>query len=1058
VKHLKTLVLGLLVLGITASAAAQKQEAYARSSSGTDLFNNLDGSTTTVRGATPFSLGYPDKQNKIIPFKNFGLNGNSNNHLVFRNLSSGTFIEKQVNVDDVGGVGDVDGDNKLEIVYKDDGNKNLHVYNVGTGNTQGKGVNLDRAPSSVVDVDGDGDKDVPFGDTTMKYYDFGSGSVKDTGVGIGTNNVYGSADADGDGRIESLFFDGSVICKFEFQTNTKTCSTKSSDRGHKADFDENRNRIMYVDASNNLQFMDLDFSNDVDTGFNPQFGGISGLVTDVNSPPQFSSTSVSPDPPLIGQTADFSYTASDPDGSISSVDLVLKDDGTTVFTGSKSSASATFSPPDQLTQGDITAEFTATDNKGATDTTTLTRTLTDTAPSVSVGAPNGDVFDYDAGIQVTASDDGDSRPNEDLSCTTSLDSSQIDTRTVTEGTTFTVNERADLGNHTASATCTETDDQQQDTGSTSFTTKAFEFNSISGAANSVETTNETFEANVRHGDMVESVDYTLNWNQSTETFSETYSSGGSSLETTQFTIPLARTDQETVQYDFQAQVNLSDINTGTETQSKTSSSKSQTVNFAYENPQVQLSTTDVIEDTGFTADLDFTNNLAVAPADLSAETSFNGATKTGFSPEFTAPLVNDANKSFTVTGNLKPSFQGRSDTRPATTQDVRVFRKILTDCTNAVKGVNGPQAQKIVLKNETEQSVRVTGDIEYNYDVSAPGSSHTRNYAFTETNTQTATTCLYPDFAEYQISGPVSYEASGFGKRVFPVQNTTITNSSTTLPLFLLPDTESTDTVIRVETPSGSPIDGTVKVLRFDVGTNTFTTAAKLETGSDGEAEVGLEDGAFYEFVVQNQDGDVIFTRDQEQFTPQTVPATVTLTVGQELPDFVENQDGFTFKVEEIKNNGNITGLEATVNHDTAALQNATLKVDKNAVIGENTICRKTVQTSASTLFCDFNETAEGNQFSFVLSSFVQGDKFVLQTGSIDKTKGLFGINQVFAGFLVFMSLSAFGFVTPRLTVMFSTAGVIAAYTLGLISVGVGAMASLVAVALIVTFAGERTV
>jgi hypothetical protein len=387
-----------------------------------------------------------------------------------------------------------------------------------------------------------------------------------------------------------------------------------------------------------------------------------------------------------------------------------------------------------------------------------------------------------------------------------------------------------------------------------------------------------------------------------------------------------------------------------------------------------------------------------------------------------------------------------------------VFRKILTDCTNAVKGVTGPQAQKIVLKNETEQSVRVTGDIEYNYDVSTSGSSHTRNYAFTETNTETATTCLYPDFAEYQISGPVSYEASGFGKRVFPVQNTTITDSTATLPLFLLPDTDSTDTVIGVETPSGSPIDGTVKVLRFDVGTNTFTTAAKLETGTDGEVEVGLEDGAFYEFVVQNQDGDVIFTRDQEQFTPQTVPATVTLTVGQELPQFVRNQDGFTFKVEEIKNNGNITGLEATVNHDSAALQNATLKVDKNAVIGENTICEKTVQTSASTLFCDFNETAEGNQFSFVLSSFVQGDKFVLQSGSIDKTKGLFGINQVFAGFLVFMSLSAFGFVTPRLTVMFSTAGVIAAYTLGLISVGVGAMASLVAVALIVTFAGERTV
>jgi hypothetical protein len=449
---------------MTASAAAQKQEAYARSSSGTDLFNNLDGSTTTVRGATPFSLGYPDKQNKIIPFKNFGLNGNSNNHLVFRNLSSGTFIEKQVNVDDVGGVGDVDGDNKLEIVYKDDGNKNLHVYNVGTGNTQGKGVNLDRAPSSVVDVDGDGDKDVPFGDTTMKYYDFGSGSVKDTGVGIGTNNVYGSADADGDGRIESLFFDGSVICKFEFQTNTKTCSTKSSDRGNKADFDENRNRIMYVDASNNLQFMDLDFSNDVDTGFNPQFGGISGLVTDVNSPPQFSSTSVSPDPPLIGQTADFSYSASDPDGSISSVDLTLKDDGTTVFTGSKSSTSGTFNPPDQLTQGDVTAEFTTTDNKGATVTTTLTRTLTDNPPSVQVVEPTDLKNTKNPAFNVSVDSTGDSEPNEQVTVKLFKDGAQFDTRTIT-GKGF-VSGSASFdseGTHTFKALASENAGSNQDT-------------------------------------------------------------------------------------------------------------------------------------------------------------------------------------------------------------------------------------------------------------------------------------------------------------------------------------------------------------------------------------------------------------------------------------------------------------------------------------------------------------------------------------------------------------------------------------------------------------------
>jgi len=734
----------------------------------------------------------------------------------------------------------------------------------------------------------------------------------------------------------------------------------------------NNQLTMFINGTNSGTFSFDNPASDIGSVeiYNSQTGSIftDGIhITDsnpFNSPPQFSSTSVAPDPPLIGQTADFSYTASDPDGSISSVDLTLKDDGTTVFTGSKSTASATFNPPDTLTKGDITATFTATDNKGATTTTTLTRTLTDTDPQLSLTGTSGKQFTKAASytVDTTATDNV---PNEQLTCTLSSGYTTFDQRTVTEGDQYTVQPSLRVGTTDTNVTCVENDGNQTTSQTLTTTVKALEFQSVQADnQEAIEKTGQDYFATFKHADFASETSLELNYDGNVE-------------------------DTVTRQ--------LSGVSTET--------------------------------------------------VSATAET----------------PLVSDANKSFNFDFTADVTFTNRTGGTDTTTitsssKNQRVFRKILTDCTNAVKGVTGPQAQKIVLKNETEQSTRVTGDIEYNYDVSTQGSSHTRNYAFTETSTETATTCLYPDFAEYDISGPVSYEASGFGKRVFQVQNTTITNSSTTLPLFLLPDTDSTDTVIRVETPSGAAIDGTVKVLRFDVGTNTFTQAAKLTTGSDGETEVGLEDGAFYEFVVQNKDGDVIFTRDQEQFTPQTVPATVTLTVGQELPDFVENQDGFTFKLEEIKNNGNITGLEATVNHDTSALQNATLKVDKNAVIGENTICRKTVQTSASTLFCDFNETAEGNQFSFVLSSFVQGDRFVLQTGSIDKTKGLFGINQVFAGFLVFMSLSAFGFVTPRLTVMFSTAGVIAAYTLGLISVGVGAMASLVAVALIVTFAGERTV
>jgi len=154
-------------------------------------------------------------------------------------------------------------------------------------------------------------------------------------------------------------------------------------------------------------------------------------ITTSISKPNVESTTVSPDPPLIGQTADFSYTASDSDGTVTSVDLTLRDDGTTVFTGSKSSASGTFSPPNQLTKGDITAEFTATNNKGATNTTTLTRTLSDNPPSVQVLEPTDLKNTKTPAFNVSVDSTGDSEPNEQVTVELFKDGAKFDTRTIT---------------------------------------------------------------------------------------------------------------------------------------------------------------------------------------------------------------------------------------------------------------------------------------------------------------------------------------------------------------------------------------------------------------------------------------------------------------------------------------------------------------------------------------------------------------------------------------------------------------------------------------------------
>jgi len=206
---------------------------------------------------------------------------------------------------------------------------------------------------------------------------------------------------------------------------------------------------------NNQPTLATSFFDNVDTAF--------------NRPPQFNSSSITPDPPLIGETADFSYNASDPDGSIQSVDLTLKDDGTQIFSGTKNSATGTFSPPDTLTEGDITATFTATDDRGAETTKTITKTLSDTSPtSPNINKPTGTLNTATTNYNITLVSDADNVPDESLTVTLNRDGNQVKQLTANEGSKIIGSfQTSTEGNHILDVTVSESDGQTA-TGSSTY--------------------------------------------------------------------------------------------------------------------------------------------------------------------------------------------------------------------------------------------------------------------------------------------------------------------------------------------------------------------------------------------------------------------------------------------------------------------------------------------------------------------------------------------------------------------------------------------------------------
>jgi len=713
----RVLLVGLLVLGMVAGVSAALPD------TGKGLSTSFQGDLDVLFRDSNGNLKYVDDSGNAVDtgvdaFDVGGVgdfDGDGDLDVLFRdpnnNLKyvddSGNLVDTGIQTNNVGGVADFDGDGDLDVLFQ---NKfgNL-VYADDSGNRVD--TNADTITvGGVGDFDGDGDLDVLFQDrnNNLKYVD-DSGNAVDTGVD--TSSVGGVGDFDGDGDLDVLFRDTNSNLEYvDDSGNVVDTGQDSTDVGGVADFDGDGDLdVLFRDTNSNLKYVD-DSGNVVDTGqdtFN--VGGIADFDDDTNAAPQFTFTSVNPEPPKIGETADFSYSASDPDGNISQVNLTLKDDGTQIFTGSKSSSTGTFSPPDTLTEGDITAEFTATDNAGATNTETLTRTLTDTKPVVNISSPAGTVFDYDQSINVNTKIDGDNNANEQLSCVLDIDSNQIDQRTVTEGDNYTLNTRADLGSHNVNVTCTEQDDQQTDSGSTSFTVENFKFQTLTGASTAKETTQQSFTAGFKAGDMVNNISFDLVYDGEVRDQATVNVSGVvDSSQGFSHVLNLAQTDGVNRDYNVSARVDYNNLNTGTSTDNFDSSTNSQTVNqaFSYNSSVFEDGLTQLEASTlDFEAQIkkQVTNNRA----DLSASSTLQqtGETRTleqdgtNFTGLIDTDLINSTSTTTNLDTTVTVSFNGESRTFSNT--DTVTLEKIQLSKSSST----GPKTLQFETRDEINNSL-----------------------------------------------------------------------------------------------------------------------------------------------------------------------------------------------------------------------------------------------------------------------------------------------------------------------------------------------------------------
>lgn len=162
-----------------------------------------------------------------------------------------------------------------------------------------------------------------------------------------------------------------------------------------------------------MEFYETSASNMKQMRFGSNSGGNDDVyydevdVSGLNNPPVFNASSINPDPPLIGQYANYSAEVYDPDGSIQYTNLSLTGSAGCSLsdekrTGTNPSWDGLCTPSGE---GWLNATFETVDDAGEVSSTELIRSVENNPPNISIDRPNDEEKASDVPINYTVSDD-----------------------------------------------------------------------------------------------------------------------------------------------------------------------------------------------------------------------------------------------------------------------------------------------------------------------------------------------------------------------------------------------------------------------------------------------------------------------------------------------------------------------------------------------------------------------------------------------------------------------------------------------------------------------------
>ena len=335
-----------------------------------------------------------------------------------------------------------------------------------------------------------------------------------------------------------------------------------------------------------------------------------------------------------------------------------------------------------------------------------------------------------------------------------------------------------------------------------------------------------------------------------------------------------------------------------------------------------------------------------------------------------------------------------------------------------------------LLNGQTNSPVNGTIDGHFTVWTNDPSNTSTFNLTWTHTTVNDPVgICIFPNTLSATFNAQIEYEAPGFETKLYYFNDANLTNQTNSVDLIL--DNGTSQVTLTVTDFNDNPVpDVFINVQKYDVPTNTFTTAEIVKTDSEGNSYAQMIlNTVWYSFIL-NLGGEVVL----QTLPTKIVSTTKNFRINIDEADYFDQFstiDNLQFLLTNNTQRFSLTFVDTTGN-----VQQTCLKVIRRTINADTTISDNCTFSASSTQLVDFPADASNSSDTFIATAYViisdDYNPLDVLSVSFDNTYQTYGQSGIFISFLLAIVAVMIGLWSPVASIMLLSLVLVGSIVLGM--------------------------